>query len=168
MAKEIEHKYLVVDPSLVKQTCPLPWSIQQGYLSIDPDCTIRLRLANWRTWHYKATLTVKNKTRGAERDEWEFNLADWDAAQALFNAQCKYSIRKNRYTITSGPHKWEIDEFLGDNTGLWLAEIELENSNEIYNIPNWCGQNVTDDSRYYNSNLAMVPFNSAKFNADKS
>ena len=150
MATEIERKFLVIGDdwkSLAKGT---PY--RQGYLNRDAHRTVRVRVAG-----LSALITVKGITVGATRQEFEYSIPTNDAEQLL--ALCDGPlIEKKRYVLEHHGHRWEIDEFSGDNSGLVLAEVELMQENEVINLPSWIGQEVSDDPRYFNSNLALNPF----------
>ena len=126
----------------------------QGFLNRDPNRTVRVRLKG-----DKGYLTVKGKTNatGTTRSEWETEISPADAAHLLTLCESGV-IEKIRYEIPVGKHSFEVDEFLGENQGLILAEIELQTENETFQKPNWLGKEVTGDLRYYNSQLSLVPF----------
>lgn len=149
MATEIERKFLVVGDDwkgLAKGTL-----YRQGYLNRDPHRTVRVRVAG-----LSAFITVKGITVGATRQEFEYSIPMEDAEQLL--ALCEGPlIEKKRYVVEHQGHRWEIDEFSGDNGGLVLAEVELRQENEVIDLPCWAGREVSDDPRYFNSNLAVNP-----------
>ena len=150
MATEIERKFLVVGDEWKKHSVGTPY--HQGYLSRDPDRTVRVRVAG-----ESAYLTIKGRTHGLSRQEFEYPIPALDAVQLL--ALCDGPlIEKTRYVVEHRGHRWEIDEFSGDNSGLVLAEVELLQVNEAVVLPPWVGREVSDDPRYYNSNLAVNPF----------
>ncbi|MCB0509516.1 MAG: CYTH domain-containing protein, partial [Bacteroidetes bacterium] len=109
-----------------------------------------------RTSNAKAYLTIKGKTTSATRQEYEYEIPFQDAQELL--QLCETSIRKIRYHVWLEQHLWEIDVFSGSNEGLILAEIELNDENEVFKKPSWLGDEVTSDSRYYNVNLLKNPF----------
>ncbi len=153
MAREIERKFLVeqTDENAAWRGSESV-SIRQGYLSFDKHRTVRIRVSNHRAW-----LTVKGISNGATRDEFEYEVpfADGEAMLKL----CEESIiEKRRFDFKAGNLTWEIDEFAGDNSGLVIAEIELESESQTIEIPEWAGQEVTDDTRYFNANLARRPY----------
>lgn len=92
-----------------------------------------------------------------DRAEFEYEIPIADANE-LFNNFCISSVAKNRYEIQHGGKVWEVDEFLEDNEGLLVAEIELESENELFDLPVWVAEEVTEESKYYNANLASHPF----------
>ena len=149
MAVEIERKFLV-DGSGWKTGDPTYFC--QGYLNRDKERTVRIRI-----YGDQAVITVKGITVGATRAEFEYSIPLLDGKQML--QMCEQPlIEKNRYFVSFQSKKWEIDEFLSDNQGLVVAEIELECENESFELPPWIGQEVTDDPRYFNSVLSANPF----------
>jgi len=114
--------------------------------------TVRVRIAG-----DQAFLTVKGVTRGAARAEFEYEIPMSDAEQLLKLSDGPI-IQKNRYRIVHDGFLWEVDEFLGDNAGLVVAEIELTSEGQAFSRPPWLGAEVTHDSRYYNSSLATRPY----------
>jgi adenylate cyclase len=150
---EIERKFLLLNDSF-KENISTQNRITQGYLNTDPERTVRVRIKK-----NKGFITIKgasNKT-GASRFEWEKEIP-FDEAQQLIQLCEKGVIDKTRYEVKSDKHVFEIDIFHGDNEGLILAEIELESENESFKKPNWLGEEVTGDPRYYNSFLSKTPF----------
>ena len=151
MAKEIERKFLVKGDAwraLAKGT-----TYRQGYLNSAKERTVRVRTAE-----DKAFLTIKGLTLGATRAEYEYEIP-FDEGKAMLDALAeKPLIEKKRYKIPAGDLTWEIDEFLGDNVGLIVAELELKSEDQAFDRPAWLGDEVTGDSRYYNANLIKKPF----------
>ncbi len=123
----------------------------QGYLNKKGN-TVRVRIAG-----EKGYLTIKSKTQSFSRMEFEYEIPVDDAKTMMQLSQTPV-VEKYRYKIKRGKHTWEIDEFLGDNQGLIVAEIELESEAETFEKPTWIGKEVTADKRYYNSHLAENPF----------
>jgi adenylate cyclase len=151
MAYEIERKFLLINEQW-RDEVEDSFTLRQGYLSTNPDATVRIRIKN-----EQATLTIKSKNIGIRRNEFEYQIPTEEAQQLL--ALCEGPlIEKIRYTICRGSHTWEIDEFSGDNTGLILAEIELTHEDDAFEKPTWVGDEVSGDVRYYNSNLVAHPF----------
>lgn len=149
MAIEIERKFLVKGNAW--RSAPLTY-FSQGYLNSDKARTVRVRIAG-----EQAFLTVKGLSQGASRTEFEYRIPMADAQQLL--SLCEQPlIEKHRYHIPYGGFVWEVDEFLGDNLGLIVAEIELPHEDTSFAKPEWIGEEVTGDSRYYNSSLVKVPF----------
>jgi adenylate cyclase len=150
MGREIERKFLVINDEYKKGSTGVLY--KQGYLSRLPDCTIRVRTAGSKAW-----LTIKGRSYGASRTEFEYRIP-YEDALSLF-ALCEGGfIEKYRYNVVYDGMPWEVDEFLGDNQGLVIAEIELESENQSFKLPPWAGREVTGDARYYNSNLVDKPF----------
>lgn len=142
---EIERKFLVDKTQWVKPNNGCYF--QQGYLA-ENGCTLRVRVAQ-----DKAYLTIKGKTQGFSRAEFEYEIPMDDARQLL--AMSLYPpIEKIRYRVEVGGKIWEVDEFLGAHQGLLLAEIELNSEDEIFEMPPWAAQEVTGDVRYYNALLS--------------
>lgn len=153
MAIEIERKYLVVSSlwQVAKQQASST-HIRQGYLSLDPVRTVRIRLQD-----KQALLTIKGKNEGITRQEFEYNIP-FEEGLAMLNL-CEGSIiSKTRYTISYNNTIWEIDEFHGDNSGLIVAEVELPSSTSAVKLPKWIDQEVSLDPKYYNANLVYSPF----------
>jgi adenylate cyclase len=148
---EIERKFLVINDSWRKNTTRKYY--KQGYLSRHPERTIRIRIAE-----EKAFLTVKGKTVGATRAEFEYIIPIGEAQMMLDNLCEKPLIEKYRYTLVHQGFVWEVDEFLGENEGLTIAEIELPSEDTPFDLPMWVGEDVTHDARYYNSNLSENPY----------
>jgi adenylate cyclase len=146
---EIERKFLVSGTSWRR---PDSQRLSQGYLSRDKQRTVRVRIAG-----EQAFLTIKGETRGATRAEFEYGIPVADAGPLL--AMCEGPlVEKLRHVVVHAGHTWEVDEFLGDNQGLVVAEIELASEQESFDKPDWVGREVTDDPRYYNANLAANPY----------
>lgn len=148
MAKEIERKFLVTDDSY-RGVAASRTEILQGYISTDPDRTVRVRISGSRGF-----ITVKTRNIGAVRNEWEFEIPLADA-RAMLAAACSSVLSKTRYILPADDGlKWEVDEFHGCLEGLVVAEIELPGEDHPVNRPAFIGREVTGDPRYYNSNLA--------------
>jgi adenylate cyclase len=150
MGKEIERKFLVTGEAWRKGEVS---DYRQGYLSIDKQRTVRVRVAG-----DVARLTVKGITEGATRAEYEYPIPVADAKSMLETLCLRPLIEKRRYRIRHGGMTWEIDEFLGENAGLVVAEIELETVQQPFDKPSWVGEEVTSDPRYYNANLVTRPY----------
>ena len=151
MGEEIERKFLVLG-DLWRETAE-GTRYRQGFLSTEPERTVRVRVAGPR-----GSSTVKGKNVGARRAEFEYEIPMADAEQMLDTLCKRPLIEKVRYTLAIGPHTWEIDVFEGDNAGLVVAEIELSREDEAFEKPDWVGNEVTDDPRYFNSNLVANPY----------
>lgn len=148
--KEIERKFLVKDSIHEVLRYLEPKSIRQGYIMDENGKTVRVR-----TKGPKAFLTIKGKTEGISRDEFEYEIPVEDA-ERLLDHFCKNELHKERFEFTHGEKKWEIDVFKGKLDGLIVAEIELENEDEAFSLPDWVEREVSNDARYYNSNLVKV------------
>ena len=148
MAKEIERKYLVTDDSY-RSLAASRAEISQGYISAEPDHTVRVRISGSRGF-----ITVKTRNIGAVRNEWEYEIPLADA-RAMLAAACSSVLSKTRYIVpaTDGL-RWEVEEFHGCLDGLVVAEIELPREDYPVDSPAFIGREVTGDTRYYNSNLA--------------
>lgn len=152
MAIEIERKFLLANNNWRAQITARTRMVQ-GYLSSVPERTVRVRVSDSDAW-----LTIKGKNCGSSRSEYEYPIPVDDATEMLEQLCEKPLIDKWRYRVTDGDHQWEIDEFSGVNNGLIVAEIELQQVDEQFARPDWLGQEVTDDPRYFNSNLQSHPF----------
>jgi CYTH domain-containing protein len=150
MALETERKFLVNSDAWRPLGKPIPYA--QGYLSRGDGRTVRVRIAG-----NKAFLTVKGPVTEITRHEFEYEVPLQDARSMLTLCEGPM-IEKTRTTIPVGNHFWEVDEFSGPNAGLIIAEVELSNPEEIVQIPDWIGAEVTGDHRYYNSNLTVHPY----------
>ncbi|EMI42079.1 CYTH domain-containing protein [Rhodopirellula sp. SWK7] len=150
MGIEIERKFLVIDQGYRSEDSTL---LRQGYLSTVKERTVRVRVAG-----EKAFLTIKGITEGSKRSEYEYEIPVADAAEMLDELCEPPLIEKRRYRTVHEGMVWEIDEFFGDNEGLTLAEIELDEEGQTFERPSWLGEEVTDDRRYYNANLVSHPF----------
>ena len=152
MPKEIERKFLIHHDKWERVNKPTGDFYRQGYLLTDPSKTIRVRLTNT-----SAFLTIKGLSVGATRPEYEYEIPMQDAKELLDNFAVS-ELSKVRYKIIFKNKLWEIDDFLGDNLGLIVAEIELKDENEAFDMPDWIDREVTGEQKYYNSNLTIVPF----------
>ncbi|NLX63548.1 MAG: CYTH domain-containing protein [Clostridiaceae bacterium] len=150
MAREIERKFLVLNDDFKKGTNGILY--RQGYLCADPKRTVRVR-----TVGNTGYLTIKGASKGAARTEFEYSIPKEDAEELLLLCETPL-IEKYRYFISYKGYTWEVDEFLGENKGLVIAEIELESETQEIELPPWVGAEVTSDPRYYNSSLARFPF----------
>ena len=151
MGTEIERKFLMKDDSwrsLAKGT-----KYRQGYLNSTKERVVRVR-----TIDDKGFLTIKGITTGATRVEYEYEIPDAEATAMLDELCEKPLIEKNRYKIALGGFTWEVDEFFGENQGLIVAEVELESEDQQFEKPDWIGEEVTGDPKYFNSNLIQNPY----------
>ena len=160
MSKEIERKFLVKKAKWNAANKPVGVQYQQGYLCIDNGKTIRVRITDSNSF-----ITIKGKLQGDTREEYEYEIPKQDAHR-MINTLSIGSIFKTRYKIKFQNKLWEVDEFSGRNIGLAMAEIELEDKDEIFDLPEWVGKEVTDDERYYNANLVMNPYEKWSPNED--
>ena len=155
MAIEIERKFLVKDDSWKAGREGKRYS--QGYLSRARGRTVRVRRVEEKGW-----FTVKGPGDGISRPEFEYEIPLSDARQMLENLCIQPLIEKIRYLVPHGGMVWEVDEFLGENLGLVVAEIELAAADQPFDPPPWLGKEVSGDPRYYNSCLSREPFSSWK------
>jgi CYTH domain-containing protein len=151
MSREIERKYLVVGDAW--RFLGTATEIRQGYLSTVKERTVRVRVVG-----DAAYLTIKGITRGATRAEFEYPIPVSDADEMLDELCERPLIEKTRHVVVSAGMVWEIDEFAGVNDGLTIAEVELEHEDQPFEIPDWVGDEVTADPRYFNANLIARPF----------
>ena len=150
--KEIERKFLVLNNDFMNDSYE-NYAIKQGFISNDPERVVRIRIAR-----NKGFLTIKGKNIGIERLEWEKEIAIKEA-EILLTLCKKPILDKTRFLVNFHSFIYEIDVFNNENHGLIIAELELENSNQPFEKPLWLGKEVSDDNRYYNSNLIENPFN---------
>jgi CYTH domain-containing protein len=151
MAKEIERKFLLTGEqwrSLAQGT-----HYRQGYLNSIKERTVRIR-----TIDDKAYLTIKGITVSATRAEYEYEIPHGDCMEMLDGLAERPIIEKKRYKIPYAGLIWEVDEFFGVNQGLIVAEVELESEEQRFDKPEWVGDEVTGDPRYFNSNLVSHPY----------
>lgn len=159
MPLEIERKFLVTSDAW--RSGAVGEEYCQGYLSQYPNPTIRVR-----TQGEKAFLTIKGKTHGITRTEFEYEIP-FKEAQELQELCITPLIRKTRYKIVHEGMTWEVDEFHGENAGLIVAEVELDHQETNINPPSWIGEEVSDDPQYANSNLAVHPFRQWKTDEER-
>ncbi|NDV14757.1 CYTH domain-containing protein [Muricauda sp. TY007] len=150
---EIERKFLVKSDGF-KQKATSQTRIVQGFLNTDPDRTVRVRIRG-----DKGFLTVKGASNesGTTRFEWETEITAAEATNLI--DLCEAGIlEKTRFEVPFGNHLYEVDEFLSENKGLILAEVELNHEDERFEKPEWLGEEVTGQIQYYNSQLSKKPF----------
>ncbi|RYH76326.1 CYTH domain-containing protein [Flavobacteriaceae bacterium 144Ye] len=154
---EIERKFLVTSHAF-KNQAHSKTHIVQGFLNTDKARTVRVRLKG-----DKGVLTVKGPSTsdGLSRFEWEKDIDKTDA-EALLKLCEKGVIDKMRYEIKVAQHIFEVDEFFGDNKGLIIAEVELNSKDEYFEKPDWLGEEVTGDIKFYNSQISKKPYNTWK------
>jgi len=151
MGKEIERKFLVSGEAWRSLGEGIRY--RQGYLSTVKERTVRVR-----TIGDKGYLTIKGVTQGFTRVEYEYEIPIEDANAQLDDLCERPLIDKVRYKIPYGDHTWEVDEFFAENAGLVIAEVELESEDQPFEKPEWIGEEVSDDSRYFNANLIANPY----------
>jgi len=150
MALEIERKFLVMEGAWRNEKGK---TYRQGYLNSAKERNVRVRTIEERGY-----LTVKGVSRGAVRVEYEYEIPVADAEAMLEDLCEKPLIEKKRYRIGYKGLIWEVDEFFGENTGLIMAEVELESENQEFVKPEWIAGEVTGDPRYFNANLIHYPY----------
>ncbi len=150
MGKEIERKYLVKGEAWKELGEGVLY--RQGYLN-----SLKERVVRARTMGPKAALTIKGITVGATRLEFEYDIPMDDCNQLLDLCE-QPIIEKKRYVIEYEGLTWEVDEFNGENHGLIVAEVELSDENQTISLPDWIGEEVTGDPKYFNSNLVKLPY----------
>lgn len=153
MGTEIERKFLLTGEDWKALAGGIHY--RQGYLNSQKERTVRVR-----TIDDNGFLTIKGISVGATRMEYEYEIPVEDANVLLDELCEKPLIEKNRSRIDFGGFVWEVDEFFGENEGLVVAEIELESEDQQFDKPAWVGDEVSGDSRYFNSNLIKHPYNS--------
>ncbi len=151
MAIEIERKFLVTGDAWKQASAGVLY--RQGYLSTDKARTVRVRIVGEH-----AFMTVKGLAVGIARPEFEYAIPLPDAVAMLDGLCLQPLIEKRRYTLECKGLRWEVDEFLGENLGLVVAEVELDSADQPIELPEWVGREVTDDARYFNSSLIAHPF----------
>jgi len=154
MGVEIERKFLVDPEKWQELTKPEGTVFRQGYMLRDALKTIRIRVTD-----SKGFITIKGQTTGISHSEHEYEIPVKDGNE-LLAAFCDAVVSKIRYCISFAGKLWEVDVFSGDNEGLIVAEIELDDELEAFDQPDWVAAEVTGDERYYNSNLSVNPYKS--------
>lgn len=152
MGVEIERKFLLANDNWRAQVSKSS-RLSQGYLARGEDSAIRVRVKG-----EQAELNIKKAFDGINRMEFEYAIPIEDARQLIEKVALRPLIDKTRHIVVHEGHTWEIDEFYGENAGLVMAEIELAHEDESFARPDWLGKEVSDDKRYYNSNLSTHPF----------
>lgn len=153
MGIEIERKFLTSDDTW-RGLAERRLSIRQGYLHRDENSAIRVRICDDH-----AHVNIKKTEDGIHRLEYEYAIPLDDASEMLERVAMRPIIEKTRHEVRVGQHLWEIDEFHGDNAGLVVAEIELGSADEPFERPDWLDKEVSQDRRYFNSNLILHPYN---------
>lgn len=152
MAREIERKFLVVGDAW-KQRADAGTPMRQGYMFGSEKSSVRVRVAGDRAW-----LNIKSATLGITRTEFDYAIPVEDAHEMLETLCDLPLIEKIRYHVRHGDHVWDVDVFSGANAGLVVAEIELNDADESFQKPDWAGDEVSDDPRYYNVCLVRHPY----------
>jgi adenylate cyclase len=152
MGQEIERKFLVRNDSW-QSSVQQSIRMRQGYLSDGMERSVRVRLEN-----DKAFINIKKSGDGIHRHEFQYRIPSEDAETLLDEVALRPLIEKTRHEVPLGGHLWEVDVFEGDNEGLVVAEIELARADEPFDRPDWLGEEVSDDLRYYNVSLREQPF----------
>lgn len=152
MGIEIERKFLLKNDAWKKSNAK-PLVLKQGYIKNSKKGVVRIR-----TCDSTGFITVKGETRNASRLEYEYEIPVKDAEEMLDKLCDKPLVEKKRYNIDHGGFQWSVDQFLGANLGLVVAEIELETEDQAFDRPSWLGKEVTGDPRYFNSNLITTPY----------
>lgn len=153
MPIEIERKFLVTSDAWRGKVKGIPQCLRQGYLALTDRAVIRVRVAgDTRAW-----VGIKEHRIGRAHGEYEYPVPVGEATE-LLSLCIGRLIKKRRFLVPFGGHTWEVDEFEGDNAGLVLAEIELDDVEESFVRPDWAGAEVTDDRRFYNAALAFKPW----------
>lgn len=150
---EMERRFLLRNDSWRTLTAE-PQILQQGYMTVDKACTIRVRVVGERAW-----LTLKGYISDVSRHEFEYEIPLLDA-QTMLATMCPFKIEKHRYTIEYDGFVFEIDEFFGENAPLVVAELELSSEDMAYPRPVWLGDEITFDGRFTNAYLSKHPFGS--------
>ena len=150
---EVERKFLVNNERFKKEAFDT-FSIKQGFLNTHPERTVRVRVRGEQGW-----ITIKgiSSQGGTSREEWEYLVPKEEAEQLLELCEAGV-IDKTRYLVSVENHLYEVDVFSGSNEGLIVAEIELNHPDDPYPKPDWLGEEVTGDTRYYNSMLSQKPY----------
>ena len=152
MPVEIERKFLV-DGDAWRSGVRRRELFRQGYLASSDACSVRVRVAGERAW-----LGLKGRVQGATRLEYEYEIPLHEGNEILDTLCAEGRLEKWRHWVPHSGHEWEVDEFLGANAGLVVAELELDDEAETFARPSWLGAEVTHDARYFNSRLASRPW----------
>lgn len=152
MAKEIERKFLLLDDSWRKSVIKKVL-LSQGYMSRSENCTVRIRMSPEQAW-----LTLKGPRQNISRSEFEYTIPLDDAKNMLQEFSHGRIVEKYRHFLEFAGHEWVVDDFLGKNSGLVMAEIELPDEDTSFALPPWAGPEVSDNRRYTNAYLAEHPY----------
>lgn len=153
MTIEIERRFLLKNDSWREQASA-PKMLRQGYLSVDKECTIRVRIVGDKAW-----LTLKGYISDAVRSEFEYEIPLAHAEQ-MMQTMCPFKLEKYRYEIEYDGFVFEIDEYFGDNAPLVVAEIELPDEHTAFAKPDWLGKEITSDGKFTNAYLSKHPYSS--------
>ena len=151
MTIEIERRFLLKNDDW-KREASAPQVLRQGYLSVEKERTIRVRIIDDKAW-----LTLKGYISDVSRSEFEYEIP-LDDAQTMLATVCPFKIEKHRYRIAHEGFVFEIDEFFGENAPLVVAELELPDENAPFPKPDWLGAEITEDGRFTNTYLSKHPF----------
>jgi len=151
MGIEIERKFLVANDAWRKDVIS-ETRLKQGYLANQERASVRVRIGG-----NQAFLNIKSATLGIRRSEFEYEIPLSDAEDMLEQVAIRPFIDKTRYKVKCGEHLWEVDLFHGDNEGLIVAEIELDAEDECFELPEWAGEEVSGDPKYFNVCLVKHP-----------
>lgn len=152
MGIEIERKFLVRSKQW-KLAVARSLNLRQGYLARGPQASVRVRVGGDQAW-----ITIKGRSEGISRTEYEYEIPHYDAKELLDHHCAGMIVEKCRYWVPVAGHTWEVDVFTGKNSGLILAEVELDHVDEIFVLPEWAGDEVSGDPRYFNAYLAEHPY----------
>lgn len=152
MGIEIERKFLVANDGWRKDIIS-EIRLKQGYLANQERASVRVRIGG-----DKAYLNIKSATLNIRRSEFEYEVPVRDAEEMLEQVAIRPFIDKTRYRVKCGEHVWEVDLFHGENEGLIVAEIELETEDESFKMPEWVGDEVSGNAKYFNACLVKHPF----------
>ena len=153
MTVEIERRFLLADDSW-REAASEPLVLQQGYLSVEKERTIRVRIIGSQAW-----LTLKGYISDMTRSEFEYEIP-LVHAQAMMADMCPFKMEKYRYRVEFEGFVYEIDKYLGDNAPLIVAEIELPSEDTEFPKPSWLGQEITSDGKFTNAYLSKHPYSS--------
>lgn len=151
MTIEIERRFLLKNDSW-REEAGEPQMMRQGYLSVDKECTIRVRIIGRKAW-----LTLKGYISDTTRSEFEYEIPLAHAEQ-MMQTMCPFKLEKYRYTIDYHGFTFEIDEYFGDNAPLVVAELELPSENTPFEQPGWLGEEITSNGRFTNAYLSKHPY----------
>ncbi|HEX9584179.1 MAG TPA: CYTH domain-containing protein [Gammaproteobacteria bacterium] len=152
MGIEIERKFLAQGDGW-RAAAGSGTRMRQGYVVVGPSASVRVRMSGEHAW-----LGIKSMTAGVTRAEFEYEIPRADADRILDHLCSGVIIEKTRYRLEHGDHVWVIDVFDGENAGLIVAEIELSSESEVFSKPDWAGEEVSHDPRYYNAVLSERPY----------